>query len=72
MVVSLKPGAALNPADLHEFLRQRLPAYMTPKYIDIRATPLPKTPTGKIVKSALRKAGIRDVWAAIDQRTGRR
>jgi len=72
VVVSLKPGAALNPADLHEFLRQRLPAYMTPKYIDIRATPLPKTPTGKIVKSALREAGIRDVWAAIDQRTGRR
>ena len=63
-VVSLKPGESLTPAELHEFLGKRLPAYMVPKYIDVRTTPLPKTPTGKIVKAALREAGIHDIWAS--------
>jgi carnitine-CoA ligase len=60
--ISLKPGAALQPAELLEFLQPRLPAYMLPRYIDIQAVELPKTPTGKIRKIALREAGTARAW----------
>jgi hypothetical protein len=44
---------------------------MVPKYIDIRAAPLPKTPTGKVVKAALREVGADGAWAASGARRGR-
>ncbi len=58
LVVALKPGATLTAAELHAYLRARLPAYMVPVFIEIRRDELPKTPTGKIRKAALREQGI--------------
>ena len=62
VVVSLKPGASLTPAALLDFLRSRLPVYMLPRYIEIHLSELPKTPTGKIRKVALRELGIGQAW----------
>ena len=55
VVVALKPGQQLVPSELHSFLQERLPTYMVPRYIEVRAQELPKTPTGKIRKAALRE-----------------
>jgi carnitine-CoA ligase len=62
LCVSLKPGAALQGAALLEFLKPRLPAYMLPQFIEIHAAELPKTPTGKIRKIALRESGTAQCW----------
>ena len=61
-VVALKPGAGLTAPDLHAYLTERLPAYMVPRFIEFVAGELPKTPTGKIVKTALRASGTAAAW----------
>ncbi|MFQ5717040.1 MAG: class I adenylate-forming enzyme family protein [Nitrospinales bacterium] len=51
--VVLREGAAADEHELKEFCRKKLPAFMVPdnfKFYDA----LPKTPTGKILKSRLR------------------
>ena len=68
VVVALKPGERLEPAQLHEFLRGRLPAFMVPRYIEVRSEELPKTPTGKICKAALREDGTVSAWDRGDPR----
>jgi carnitine-CoA ligase len=70
VVVALKPGERLEPAQLHEFLRGRLPAFMVPRYIEVRSEELPKTPTGKIRKAALREDGTVSAWDRGDPRAG--
>jgi long-chain acyl-CoA synthetase len=54
--VALRQGAAANPAELKEYCRKKLPAFMVPDVIQINES-LPKTATGKIIKSQLRDAG---------------
>ncbi len=58
----LKHGCAVDPADLLAFLKARLPAYMVPRYIEIIADELPKTPTGKVQKVLLRATGTKGAW----------
>jgi crotonobetaine/carnitine-CoA ligase len=62
VVASLKPGRSVEPAELLEFLKTRLPAYMVPRYIEIIADELPKTPTGKVQKVLLRATGTTGAW----------
>ena len=52
-VVSLKPGYAAEPAELVAFCRERMAAYKYPRMVLIMDD-LPKTPTGKIKRLALR------------------
>jgi long-chain acyl-CoA synthetase len=52
-VVSLKPGQAAEAAELVAFCRGRMAAYKYPRLVEIVAD-LPKTPTGKIMRRALR------------------
>jgi benzoate-CoA ligase len=55
-VVVLKPGhGEQTREELDVYLRDRLPRYKTPRWIDI-VDVLPKTPTGKIQRFALRQA----------------
>lgn len=62
VVVSLVPGASLEPAELIEFLRPRLPYFMIPRFVRVMEN-LPKTPTQKIEKHLLRAEGVTvDVW----------
>ncbi|MFF0745985.1 acyl-CoA synthetase [Streptomyces sp. NPDC004111] len=57
-VVQLEPGVAPGPevaAEILEFVRGRLAHHKAPRTVDF-ADSLPRTPTGKLAKSALRKA----------------
>lgn len=62
LVVVLEPGRTLAPAALLAHLAPRLPAFMLPRYVEVRAGVLPKTPTGKIRKTELRAGGIGAAW----------
>ncbi len=53
-VVSLKPGQAVGAEELVAFCRERMAAYKYPRVVDI-VPDLPKTPTGKIMRRALRQ-----------------
>jgi crotonobetaine/carnitine-CoA ligase len=57
VVVVPRPDMVLDPAALTEFLIGRCPRFMIPRYVDV-VTELPKTPVGKIRKSALRDQGV--------------
>ncbi len=56
-VIVPKPGCVPAPEALIAFLNDRLPYFMVPRYLEF-AGELPKTPTGKIQKYALRERGI--------------
>lgn len=51
-VIVLAPGAALEPAALHAYARERMAAYMAPRYIEVRQE-LAYTELGKIRREAL-------------------
>jgi crotonobetaine/carnitine-CoA ligase len=51
-----KPESRLTERELLIFLEPRMPHFMLPRYI--RFTDLPRTPTQKIQKAALREAGV--------------
>lgn len=57
-VIVPKPGACCPaPGDLVQFLSDRMPYFMVPRYIEF-VQELPKTPTGKVQKYALRERGV--------------
>lgn len=59
-----KAGETIDPAQLHEYLKQTMPAYMIPRYIEVRSE-LPKTPTLKVRKAQLRaESSSASVWDA--------
>ncbi len=53
-VVSLREGAAATEAELIAFCREHLAAFKCPRSVDVTG-PLPRNPTGKILKRDLRK-----------------
>jgi crotonobetaine/carnitine-CoA ligase len=60
--IALKPGETLKPEDLVTFLEPRMAHFMVPRFVVFEAE-LPKTPTGKIQKYALRERGVtEDTW----------
>jgi long-chain acyl-CoA synthetase len=50
--VALRPGAAVEPVELQEWVKARVAAYKYPRYIWL-VDELPKGPTGKILKRAI-------------------
>ncbi len=56
-------GVELDAAELHEFLSNRLPKFMVPRYVDIRSD-LPKTPTTRVRKYQLADEGTAGTWDA--------
>ena len=61
-VVAPAPGQTIDPAQLIEFLRDRLAYFMIPRYVRILPE-LPKTPSSKVLKTQLRTDGITaDTW----------
>ena len=61
-VVAPKPGMTIDPAEPIEFLVPRLAHFMVPRYVRL-VEALPKTPTSKIEKHALRGEGLTaDTW----------
>ena len=62
LVVANSPDCIVDPLDLSEFLARRLPYFMVPRYVRILPD-LPKTPSNKVIKTALRQDGITpDSW----------
>jgi crotonobetaine/carnitine-CoA ligase len=57
LVAVLKDGAALAPAELFDWLRERLPKFMLPRYIEFVDT-LPRTGTNKVEKVRLVQQGL--------------
>lgn len=62
VVAALRPGQSLSAEEMAVHLAAALPAYMQPRYLEIRTEELPKTPTGKIQKPELRAEGIGAAW----------
>ncbi|WP_153505341.1 AMP-binding protein [Cumulibacter manganitolerans] len=61
-VVVPRPGEVIDFRELTEFLAQRMPYFMVPRYFQT-TTDLPRTPTLKVQKQVLRDAGsTADVW----------
>jgi len=61
-VVAPAPGHEVDPAQLIEFLRDRLAYFMIPRYVRVLPE-LPKTPSSKVLKTQLRRDGITsDTW----------
>lgn len=60
--IALVEGAKLNPSDLIAFLVPRMAYYMVPRFVRIMPE-LPKTPTAKVMKQALRTQSVTsDTW----------
>ncbi len=59
IMISVVPveGRKVVPADLLRFMRERLPKYAVPSYLDI-VSDLPKTGTHRVIKSDLKKRGV--------------
>jgi crotonobetaine/carnitine-CoA ligase len=62
VVVAAEAGAELDPAELHDWCRGRMAAFMVPRYIGVVAA-LPRADTGKVMKEELR-ALERGIWDA--------
>jgi long-chain acyl-CoA synthetase len=52
--VQLRPGTTASAADLQAHVRERLAAFKVPAHVVFRAEPLPRTPSGKVLKRDLR------------------
>jgi long-chain acyl-CoA synthetase len=52
--VVLKEGAVIGPVEIIEYVRERVAAYKCPKTVKMYKE-LPRTPTGKIIRSQLRE-----------------
>jgi long-chain acyl-CoA synthetase len=63
VAVVLTPGVELGDSDLDAFCAQELTHYKRPKWIDVHPD-LPRTPTGKVQRRALREP----YWAGLERR----
>lgn len=62
VVISPVEGHEIDPVSLSEYLAERMPYFMVPRYIRV-VDELPKTPTAKVQKAELRKEGVTaDTW----------
>jgi crotonobetaine/carnitine-CoA ligase len=62
VVVAAAPDRTIDRVELSNFLAERMPYFMVPRYIRI-LDELPKTPSAKVMKAELRKEGITsDTW----------
>lgn len=53
-VVQVAPGQALTARELQSFAAERLATFKVPVKIELRTTPLPRNPNGKILKRELK------------------
>ncbi|HVL85364.1 MAG TPA: AMP-binding protein [Pseudonocardia sp.] len=63
LAVVVAPGEALSAPELAAYCAAKLPAFMVPRYIEF-VDALPRTPTDKVAKHALRARGDHGVTAA--------
>jgi long-chain acyl-CoA synthetase len=63
-----RPG--LDPQALREFLALHLARFEIPRYIEVSSQPLPRTPSGKILKREIRQAALQGLRPAATGGTG--
>lgn len=68
VAVVARPGATVDPAALLAFCAERAARHMVPRYVDV-VDDLPRTPTEKVRKDALRERGV--TAATYDAESGR-
>ena len=51
-------GATVDPVGLLDWCTPRMPYFAVPRFVEVVATELAKTPTGKLQKTSLREAGV--------------
>ena len=62
LIVTLRPGAALDCAELLDFCAARMPYFCVPRFVET-VNELPKNAIGRIRKDILRKRGLTpDAW----------
>jgi carnitine-CoA ligase len=62
VVIVPRDGRQIDPVELTEFLIERLPYFMVPRYVEFTDA-LPKTPTQKVLKHVLRERPVdEEVW----------
>ena len=59
IVVVLAPGAMVTAAALHQWLQDKLPRFMMPRFIEFTGS-LPRTESGKVAKPVMITAGLAD------------
>ena len=52
-VVVVRPGSTLSADDVRAWCAAALASYKVPAHVDIRTAPLPRNPTGKVMKHVL-------------------
>lgn len=52
------PGASVDPRAVLEYAREELADFKVPQFIAVREEPLPRNPSGKILKSRLRETNF--------------
>lgn len=57
--VVLSEGVTVDPADMFSFLKNNVPYYAIPRYLDVR-TELPVNAMGRVMKQSLRDEGLPD------------
>jgi long-chain acyl-CoA synthetase len=57
-VVVSRDGVDVTASDLQQFVASRLAAYKVPAHVLFREDPLPRTPTGKVLKRELRDQAL--------------
>lgn len=57
LLITVRPGAALVPADLRTFVAAELPRFAVPRYIEVVGS-FPKTASERVDKGKVRAAGI--------------
>jgi long-chain acyl-CoA synthetase len=56
-VVRLEPGESITEAEVREWVAATLANFKVPTYVDIVKEPLPRNPSGKLLKNVLRGEG---------------
>jgi len=51
-------GTVVDPVELLDWCAPRMPHFAVPRFVEVVATELAKTPTGKLQKTPLREAGV--------------
>lgn len=62
LVASTKPNAELTVEALAAYCEDVMPSFWQPRYIRLTTDPLPRTPTNKLQKGALRTQGVAGAW----------
>jgi len=72
IMVSVVPveGRSFDPASLVSLMREKLPKYAVPAFLDVVAE-LPKTPTHRVIKGELARRGVTEATIRIEERRGR-